>query len=493
MSVVSDTLALLTLQRDATAWHLLRAQTSPLAIAVLGRHLSGETSRLPVHELVSLVEDDLEELKERAPQLEFKRSAQAYCEQWRKDGYLIRKPAAEGRSETYELSGGALAAIAFATSLAKPHRAVTKSRLGMIIGQLNSLAIAADTDRSRKRAALIAERERIDAQIELIDRGEEEILDEKQALEQARDILSVAQEIPRDFANVSADFERISKSIYSQLIAYEEGYEDTLEDIFAGVDQIDLSPSGQSFRGFYELLRNAEATEGLQDNIDTVLDAAFSAQLEPSERRFLRRLIRMLLDQSREVNDGKTDLARGLRRFVQSRSFQQERALKRILDQALARASSITAFTRPGEGTQVELELSSTRIDPVSRLSFYRTGDSHAQPIEATAEQVAQPMTLEQLRSIVRTTEIDYAELISNVNAVYTQRAQASADAPSIADVLAAHPATQGAASVVGLILLAMQQGSCKGDERETVAWMSTSGVRKCSSIPLFRFTKEVS
>ena len=96
-------------------------------------------------------------------------------------------------------------------------------------------------------------------------------MDPAQALEQARDILNMAQEIPRDFVNVSADFEHINKSLYAQIIGYEDGYQETLADVSAGVDHIAQSPSGQSFRGFYDLLRNLEASEKLQDDIDLIL------------------------------------------------------------------------------------------------------------------------------------------------------------------------------------------------------------------------------
>ena len=361
MAVVSNTLAFKSLQQDDAAWKLLNAQNAAVVIAILDEHLGGETSKRTVTDLVGLVDADLEELRERVPGISMTRSANEHCEQWRRDGYLMRKPMTGSRQETYELSGGALAAISFAKGLSKPHRTATKSRLSTILDRIADLSLATDPDYERRRSVLLSEKQRIDEQLAALDQGELEVMDPAQALEQARDILNMAQEIPRDFVNVSADFEHINKSLYAQIIGYEDGYQETLADVFAGVDHIAQSPSGQSFRGFYDLLRNLEASEKLQDDIDLILDCDFARELDPEERRFLRHFLQTLLDQGREVNETMTGLARGLRRLVQSQSFQQDRVLKRLLDRALGTAGTLTELYRGTHALPLELELSSGR------------------------------------------------------------------------------------------------------------------------------------
>ncbi|MEG2982933.1 MAG: DUF3375 family protein, partial [Raoultibacter sp.] len=87
------------------------------------------------------------------------------------------------------------------------------------------------------------------------------------------------------------------------------------------------SASGQSFKGFYSLLRDSELTETLQDDIDTLLECDFADELSADERRFLRGLMQVFVDRSQEVNGVMTSFAHGLRRFVQSQNYQQERML----------------------------------------------------------------------------------------------------------------------------------------------------------------------
>ena len=490
MAVVVDALEYRKLQHDSVTWKLLKAQNAPFIIAILDSHFGEGISRLTVPELTELVATDLEELRERVIGLDMERSAKEYCEQWRRDGYLVRRPSTEGRIETYELSSGALAAIGLIKSLARPHRTVTKSRLGTILDRINALSIATDTDLLRRKAALNQELERIKTQLARLEEGEIAVLDEQQAIEQARDIVSLAREIPRDFVSVSDEFERISHAIYMQLVNCDEGYQDTLEDIFAGVDQIEQSAPGRSFRGFYDLLRDAEASESLQDEIDTILDAEFSQKLDFEERRFLRRLLRIFLEQGREVNETKTGLARGLRRLVQSQSFQQERVLKRVIDQALAQAGKLVANYRPSTQIGVTLDLTTTYIAPISRLELRNPQDSIAEVIEQTEVAEVRPMSIEDLRAWVRAVEIDFDELTNNINAC---RAEAQGAAVSIGDVLERFPATQGAASVIGLMMLALEQMHPRQDQqRETVRWTSAAGVEKKACITRFLFEEDV-
>lgn len=125
MSVVPNVISYSKLKDDHVAWKLLHAQNAPYIIAILDEHLGGEVNRRTVSEMNELVDFDLQELSERILEMPLARSGKDYLEQWRRDGYLLRKPNADTRQETYELSGGALAAIGFVKGLAQPHRAAT--------------------------------------------------------------------------------------------------------------------------------------------------------------------------------------------------------------------------------------------------------------------------------------------------------------------------------------------------------------------------------
>ena len=490
MSSVSSFQDIGALAQDSAAWRLMRATNAPFVIAVLNEHLGGTQRRLPVAELVSLVEADIEELRFRTG-MEFTRSAQAYCEQWRVDGYLIRRPVARTRQETYELSPDAAAVIRFVTSLLKPRRSATQSRLDTIVSRISKLALETDENLEHRRAALMEERARIDEQLAQLETGSLDPIDADRALEQVEDIISLAQEIPEDFLHVRADFERISQRLHASIVNGDDESEDILEDVFAGVDRIGQSPSGRSFKGFYQLLSDQELTDGVQDAIDAILDRDFANDLPADERRFLRSLLRDFRVQSQETQAVLTGFAYALQRFVQSQSYQQDRLLKQQLDRTLGMVHDVFAAQPVTRKADVPFARTAIGIRPISRLKLRHPADSRTEPLELAETEAAPVMTYEQLREAMRESEIDFAELTANVNRVIAGQRRG---APSVGEVLDAFPATQGVASVVGLLSLAMEQGRARPDaEPETVRWITKEGRPRRARVQTLEFYQEVS
>lgn len=459
---------------------------------------------MTVPEFVSLVDIDLEDLRVRCG-FEMNRSAEKYCEQWRADQYLIRKPLAQSKQETYELSAGAFAAIRFAKGLVQPHHATTQSRLNTIITQISALALEIDGNEERRRDALLDERAKIDEQLKELEDGRYVAIDEAQAIERARDILSLAQEIPGDFVRVRNDFEQISRRLHETILNSEEGHADILEDLFNGVDQISSSPSGQSFRGFFDVLRSSELSEAVQDDVDAVLSNDRLDKLTPAERRALRVMLRSFQEQSQEVNEVKTSLSHGLRRFVQSREYMSDRELKRRLDRTLGKAHRVAEAHSLTRGTIIDLDLPMVRIGSVSKLRLRNPGDGRAERIETQSQEDLPSLSLAELHAIARETEIDFNELRENVNSVFDDIASEQlkmADgepatsaqalpALSISQVLERRPATQGAASIVGLMILAFDHGR-KADGAEEVHWKSLDGTDRRANVPRYEFFEKV-
>ena len=211
--------------------------------------------------------------------------------------------------------------------------------------------------------------------------------------------------------------------------------------------------------------------------------------LEAEERRFLRRFVQTLLDQARDVNETKTGLSRGLRKLVQSQNFQQDRVLRRLLDQTLGMASMLTesyscTYALP-------IELTKTMIAPISRLELYNPANADAQPIPATVFEENGTLTLAELYEQVREVEIDYDELVGNVNAFFAEREVSNPKHPSIGEILEKYPATQGIASIAGLMVLASDQG-IRTNESEIIRWQSKSGRHLQARVDTFLFVKEV-
>jgi len=482
-SAFARTLALARLRDEDVTFRLLRADNAPLIAGILGAHLGGEERRLPAADLYERVDADLDEL--RGHGFALPQTAQAYCADWRSAGFLIRRASEEARGETFELSAGALAAIRTLESLTERRQTVTESRLASIAGQLGQLALDTDPDATRRLEQLHAQRERIDEAIERIHSGELDMIDAPRALERAHDILAQARELPSDFARVRAEFEKLNRLLRERVIESEASGREVLDEVFRGVDLIAESDAGRSFAGFSALILDPSLGAAFDDDVDRILDRDFTNQLTAEERRFLRRFVLTLKSHSAEIHAVMTGFARGLRRYVQSQEFQRDRVMRGLLREALAGAIPAAACTKPYRETSLCLELPSVPVASVGGIRLFNPAEFDATaPIETND---AETVDLDTLRALARDTEIDFDELVGHANEVLAELGSCT-----VAEVLERHPASQGVASIVGLLALAASHGVPTGDP-DTVSWVGTDAVARSAEIPGYRFSGRVS
>jgi hypothetical protein len=475
MSTLRTALAADRLTVDSPAWSLLRARNAAAAVALLGEHLGGEERRIAAPRLFERLEQDLVVLREH--DFDMPRPAQAYCADWVADGILIRRSVEGSRDETFELSQGALVAIRFVAQLLEPRTSVTQSRLATILERVHALTLATDPDAATRLAALRARREEIDAEIAAVEAGRYEVLPRDKALEQARDILALADELPADFARVRSELERINKDLRTRLVDDVSSRGAVLDDVFRGVDHLAESDAGRSFEGFFSLILDTEQVTAFEDDVASLLARDFAGGLSPGQARWLRRLLPGLQDASAEIHDVMTAFSRSLRRFVQSEELVEHREVQRLVREAQRDALAMSEKLRPFARTGFVLELSSVAVESVSALAPYDPSD-HRTAHEVTTRGDAVEVDWEALVRAARESEIDLRELRGNVNATIVRRGAAT-----IADVLAEHPATQGLASVVGLLVLAEDHAvSLEGEE--SAAWTAPSGAFRRGTVP---------
>lgn len=484
----------LTLQRTReqnAGWQLLRADNAPLIASILGRRLAGEARRRPSVDLVELVEADLDEL--RSFGVELPQRAQKYVADWRSNGYLVARPTQESRGETLELSPGGLAAIRTLNELVTPRQAVTESRLAAVAQQLSQLAADSDPEQAGRLERLHAERERIDREIAKVSAGDYEPLDSRRAAERFRDIVAMAEEIPSDFAKVRVSFERLNQLLREQILDSDASQRHVLDEIFRGVDLIDESDEGRSFQQFLALLLDPESGATFDSDVDHILDRSFVRHLSPSERRYLRRFRALLKTEGADIDRVVSGFVRGLHGYVQSQQYQRDRELRRLLREALSEGLRAAAHIKPFRDTRAVLELTGVKLSSAGQLSLHDPAAMNAGEELVEAQGLA--TSYEELRAITRETEIDFGELQRAVEATLRE-----VNPASIGQVLERHPATQGVASVVGLMALAIdEQGvgvvrkhgvAAPLPATEIVSWADLAGFQQQAVIELYEFAR---
>lgn len=467
--------------RTQPLWRLLAAEKAVAVIALLHELLLEGDKALPAsafHERLARALDELRADGEDLPQ-----TAQAYSADWLSKGFLTRRLPAGASEEQYELSADAAAAIRFISGLLKRRTLATESRLSSVMQQLVKLAEETDPSPDSRIATLLAERARIDRELEAVRTRGVTTLSEVSSLERAREIIAVADELAGDFRRVRDDFDQLNRGLRQSLMEHEGSRGEVLEALFSGVDVIGESPAGRTFSAFWRLLTDSEQFALFQDALDAVMKRPFARQLEQKERRFLLGLTHVLSDEGSRVHEVLQSFAKSLKSFVQSREFLEQRRLHSLLKQALQAALSARGRLRPNQELGYELALTSSRIRSVSQCQLYdpaeRVTDAHMRDADASE------LDLALVGELVRQSEIDFRTLRRNVRAVLVQRRQAS-----IGEVLLRFPAEQGLASVVGYVALGVKHGEAT-PAREAVSWVGKDATTRRARLPAIFFVKE--
>jgi hypothetical protein len=467
--------------REQALWRLLAADNGPIILGLLETHLMEEARSLPASILFDRLGRSLEELRGHGQHLP--QTAQSYVAHWLAAGYLERRFPPGATEEEYELSSAAEGAIRVVSSLVEPRTAATESRLAVVIQQLVRLAEETDPNPETRVAALLAERDRIDRQIEAIRGGAVPALDGPRARERVREAIALADSLAGDFRRVRDQFELLNRDLRGRIMDEESSRGEVLEALFAGADLIADSEAGRTFAAFWRLLTDPEQSTALDQSIESVLSREFAGTLEARERRFLLRITRTLLDQGGMVHEVLQSLARSLKNFVQSREYLEQRRVNQVLREAQRASLALKDKVKAAEPIAFTLELSSSRLRSVAQWTLF---DPAAQaPGGGMVEGEAALIGLEDVGDLVAQSEIDFRVLKANILAMLEAHSQAS-----IGDVLAQFPAAQGLGSVVGYMALGARHG-LRGEHSEHVEWCGMDRQWRSARIPAIYFLRE--
>lgn len=461
MAITATTLRYRRLQQEAPEWSLLRARNAGLIVAVVQEYFPPEQRVRAAADVIAELDTDLELLREAGAELES--AASAYVANWVAAGYLIRRPGATRGSETLAPSAAALNAAAMVHGIEAPQRAASASRLGSISSTLIALQRDSDPNSATRLELLAAERAEVERRIGEVTSGDFTVLESESARERVAEALALADEVPVDFARVRTTIEELSRDLRAKILDDSAEGGATLGNVFRGVDLLAESEAGRSVNGFYDVILDAEQSTRLQEAITAILSRDFAAELSPQDRTALRTLLSRLEDEAATVRQTMLLLSRSLRHFVLSRQYEEHRRLRQLIQRCQSMAVQVSARRRPEQAMDLRLTRIGVQIRSLAALKLHNPGDGRV-PTEFIRHD-NDTVDFDELAAQARESDIDFDELRGNI----LDALERCGGPVTVGQVLAAHPATQGLASVVGLMVLGAEHGRTDVDAHEQV------------------------
>jgi hypothetical protein len=468
--------------RDQSHWMLLAAHGAPaVAASLYCLFLDGPERQLNASALHERLTRHLELL--RSTGVEMPQTAQRYVMDWLAQGWLRRDYPEGSSEEQYEITADAADALRYLIRLQRPRSFATESRLTSVLHLLHSLAEATDSNPETRIAALVAERERIDAQIQAIKAGRFSTLEAGRAIERAREVIVQGEELLGDFDKVRERFAEVNLQLRKDLVENDGARGEVLSKIFDGIDVIKQTDAGKVFEAFWRLFVDPLASARFEETLQQTVARPFAHGLAMEERRFLTHLKSRLVDQAAAVHSVQSSFASSLQSFVRSREFAEQRRITGLLKTAQHAALAHAENIRLSKRLNFHLMRTSAAIRSSSQWVLH---DPLIRIADATMES-SEPSNLrvEDIQDLVQRSEIDMRTLRKNLRAALADTATVT-----IGQILVRFPAPQGLGTVVGYLHLATRNAVAT-DSREDIGWEGLDGTWRYASAPLFYFVQE--
>lgn len=468
--------------RTKPMWTLLASDNACETLSHLQILLFDKDRSLPASVFLARLQEQLDSLTSETVN---RGQTQAKVNQWTKAGFL-RLSYIQGQEEPcYELTSEAHEAIRFISAQRDNRISPTESRLELVIHAIRKLAQDTDSDAQTRIARLKEDQARLQLQIEALEAGVVPEIRDEEVRAQFYDILEMIENLNGDFYRVRDRFQMLSQSFHEAIMENEGTAGSILDKFFVGYDGIAESDEGKTFRGFYALINNAQAMAQVEEAVSALQDRpSWQTLLNNKERQTILYMRRNLNLRARETQQIMKLLASSLKHVVQSHDYQRNRRMLDLIGEARHEALALREKVTSNRAL-LTLPQSTASISSLSNMSLFdpQTEATIVEMITAAPEMV----DLEALATRVQAAEINYSWLKRCVQSTLETTQNAS-----VGDVLERFPASQGLASVVGLMSLAVRYGGVHiSDKTEAVSWEDRFGQTVDAHIPLLIFNQE--
>lgn len=307
---------------------LLRKEHAPLIIAFLWSTFKVEHRQTyGSRELTTALSDFLFRVNEAEET--YPKEARYYLENWTQDGFLRQYYEEQEEEATFELTPATEQALLWINELDKSEFVGAESRLLQVFGLLRELALGTTADKEARLRQLRSRREALDREIAAIENDELLRLDPTRIREQYFLVEETAGKLLADFRQIEENFRLLNGKAREEQITRQGSRGEILDDIFSAQDAILETDQGKTFNAFWSFLMDQQR----QDELDELVRQLFALpELRGfRDRSLVPRLKMSLVEAGDRVNKTTDRLVEQLRRFLQSRSFLENKRMAEVI------------------------------------------------------------------------------------------------------------------------------------------------------------------
>ncbi|MBK8437401.1 MAG: DUF3375 domain-containing protein [Austwickia sp.] len=476
---------LVALRQHSAAWRLMRADTAPMVLAILGRVFVAENHRTVTEShLVAMVDEHLSGVNETAGEHggAYPRTAKEYVGAWAgPDVGLLRKFYPEGQTEAaYDATSDLERAYRWVTELEKRDFVGTESRLHTVVELLRQIVHGADTDPQARLDQLRHRRAELDVEIARAEAGDSPPLATPALLDRLQHVEGTARELLSDFREVEDNFRALDRGARELIAGWHGGKGELLDLLVGDRHAIAASDQGRSFQAFHDFLLSRRRQDELADLLDT-LPTIPDLPVHPR----LQHIHEDWLVAAERTQQTVRQLSEQLRRFLDDKVWLENRRVMDLL-RSIERSALLVRNTPTAHapGAFTELDAAAPRLTLPMERPLYAPAptDTLSAPGPEAGDAVEVDAT-----SLFDQVFVDLPRITATLRKALRRRTQVD-----LASHLAEHPPALGLAEIVAHLALAEDDIEVIVDEtqRDTITYTSPDGTTRRLTLARVTFVR---
>ncbi len=309
---------------------LLRLDNAPLIISFLF-HEFKKNNKIVISstQLITSLSDYLYNLRQNYGEDTYPGTAQNYLDKWSNDGFLRKYYTPSSDEPVFELTPATEKALDWIKDLDKKEFVGTESRLLKIFDILKEIVYKSSSDPKKRLDELERQKQEIEREIEKIQSGNIDTLNETQIKERFFDMHDTARKLLSDFRQIEYNFRELDRSVREKQVNSTLKKGKLLDDIFKVQDLIWDTDQGRSFKAFWEFLMSRQKQDELSDLVETVVNLPEIQKVKQDD--FIERIKVNLIDAGDKVNKTNHHLIEQLRKYLDDKAYLENKRIVEII------------------------------------------------------------------------------------------------------------------------------------------------------------------